>query len=112
MNKPKNKSKSSPVLPLPPKKKTKLDKHHYPIEIPECADDEESNARNLSLLEDEMAKSKPSMVALKDLMKRTFTQRRILITRADPPMLVQDILVDYPPLKKSSFVSQADIQCT
>ena len=80
------------------------EKHHYPVEVPECADDEESYTRNLSLLEDELAKSKPSVVALRTLMKRTFAQRRILITRADPPMLVQDILVDYSPLTKSSFV--------
>ena len=50
------------------------DKHHYPVEIPECADDEESNSRNLSLLKDEVAKSKPSVLSLKELMKRTFTQ--------------------------------------
>ena len=81
------------------------DKHHYPVEIPECADDEESNSRNLSLLKDEVAKSKPSVLSLKELMKRTFTQRRILLTRAETPMLVKEILADYPPLTKSTFVS-------
>ncbi len=85
------------------------EKHHYPVEVPEHADDEESYTRNLSLLEDELAKSKPSVVALRELMTRTFTQRRILITRADPPMLVKEILVDYSPLTKSSFVSRVNV---
>ena len=77
-------------------------KHSYPP-ITESADDEESNERNLELLMEEFAKTKPRNNVLKELMARTYPFRRQTILNS--PMSVTDIILEMPLLKKCTFVS-------
>ena len=86
-----------------PKKKAKKEsksKHCYPI-VPDNAEDETSNSRNLVLMKEELAKPDPSNESLKLLMSRTFPVRRPFILESDS---VQNILEEYPLLKRSAYV--------
>ena len=88
-----------------PRKRAKIktaDNHPYPT-IPPAADDAVSNERNLELLQTEMAKSKPRRDVQKQLMVRTFPQRRQWIL--DEAKSVKDIISTFPLLKKGSYVS-------
>lgn len=92
----------------PPRKRIKVersDQHYYPLEIPETADDEESNERNQHLLKDELAKAKPNSETLRELMSRTYPMRRRYIMDTVEPPTVVEILSDYPLLKKGTYVS-------
>ena len=78
--------------------------HYHPIPIPGTAKDEESRSRN-SQLKEELAKGKPSVEVLKELMMRTYPQRRKWILQDSPCPSVTEILSDYPLLKRSTYVS-------
>lgn len=76
--------------------------HYYPIPIPEAAEDEESQSRHCRRLKDELAKSKPSMEMLKELMMRTYPRRRKWIIQDSPSPSVTEIVSDYPLLKRNT----------
>ena len=65
-------------------------------------EDEESNKRNLSLLVAEVQESNPSTTRVKELMWRTFHQRRKWILVENNT--VQAICEKYPVLKMSCYV--------
>ena len=77
-------------------------KHSYPP-ITESADDDASNKRNLELLREEFAKTKPRNDVLKELMARTYPFRRQTILNS--PMSVTGIILEMPLLKKCTYVS-------
>lgn len=87
-----------------PSKKQKFDpeKHGYP---PLCQDveDETSLKRNISLLQQELAKAKPNFDSVASLMSRTFQNRRQWIL--DNTENVVEIVKIYPFLSKSAYVS-------
>ena len=104
----KNTAKDTSGTSGPPRKRIKIernDQHYYPLEIPETANDGESNERNKSLLKDELTKAKPNSETLKELMARTYPMRRRYIMDVAEPPTVTEILSDYPLLKKSTYVS-------
>ena len=76
-------------------------KHCYPA-IPANAEDETSNARNLQLIKDELAKPDPCHDSLKLLMARTFPIRRPFVVESES---VKNVLEEYPLLKRSAYVS-------
>lgn len=89
----------------PPAKRSKLENrtlHNYPSINVEL-EDEESNKRNLSLLVAEVLESNPSTARVKELMRRTFHQRRKWIL--EETNTVQAICEKYPVLKMSAYVS-------
>ena len=89
----------------PSAKRSKLENrtlHSYPS-IDVGLEDEESNKRNLSLLIAEVQESNPSTTRVKELMRRTFHQRRKWILEENNT--VQAICEKYPVLKMSSYVS-------
>ena len=77
--------------------------HNYPSVSFE-SEDEESNKRNLNLLETELKESNPDTVKIKELMRRTIQQRRKWILEG--AHTIQTICTKYPVLKMSSYVSQ------
>jgi hypothetical protein len=87
-----------------PAKRQKVDKsnHEYPSTLVEIEDDT-THKRNYDALILEGAKPSPKVDVLMDLMKRTFGRRRLWILESE--RLVLRICEDYPPLKKSSYVS-------
>ena len=102
----------SVVADGPSRKRIKLDKnnkHAYPS-IPPAADDDVSNQHNLDLLNEEIRKSKPRPEILKDLMYQTFSRRRKAVLEGSFQS-ASDVIVDYPLLKKSSFVSLCVCVC-
>lgn len=104
----KKSSKDASGTSAPARKRIKVernDQHYYPLEIPETADDEESNERNKRRLKDELAKVKPNSETLKELMTRTYPMRRRYIMDVAEPPTVTEILSDYPLLKKGTYVS-------
>ena len=90
--------------PSPSKKRKtiNIERHVYPP-LPPSSEDNESLTRNKKLLIDEIAKPKPNVQILKDLMFRTYEKRTEWIRSECPPL--STILKEYPLLKKSSFVS-------
>ena len=84
-----------------PSKRLKLsgnDQHFYPVSIPATTEDDESRQHNHSRLNDEIAKAKPSADVLKELMTRTYPDRRVWITKTSPPPSLSEIMSDYPHL--------------
>ena len=69
------------------------------------ADDKESHERNMTLLEDEMAKPKPRTDVLKTLMMRTYKNRFQELLNGDEPITASDYMTKYPLLKKPLYVS-------
>lgn len=59
----------------------------------------------LQLLKQEMAKPKPRVEVLKELMARTFSSRREWILDTTSVRSVKDITAEFPLLKKSIYVS-------
>ena len=104
-NRAQNLNRSTTPSDDPPAKRRKVElaKHLYPS-IPSCADDDESNRRNVELLKVECLKPKPSCDVLKTLITRTYPFRRASIIDFDYST-VTDILKDYPALKRCSCVS-------
>ena len=91
-------------------KKAKIDpeKHSYPSLLFEDSD-EVAFERNVSLMKQEMAKSKPQFGSVTSLMQRTFLRRRQWIL--DDTQKVEDICLMYPCLSKSIYVSQVRLLC-
>ena len=87
-----------------PAKRQKVDKsnHEYPSTLVEIEDDT-THKRNYDALILEGVKPSPKADVLMDLMKRTFGRRRLWILESE--QLVLKICEEYPPLKKSSYVS-------
>ena len=90
--------------PPTPTKRYKIDpeKHSYPS-LPTNSEDETSILRNISLLKQELAKSKPNFDAVTSLMSRTFSFRRKHIL--DTVQRVDDIVTECPCLSKPAYVS-------
>lgn len=90
--------------PLPKRQKvnsTSICVHSYPRV--EEGEDAESYQRNLVRLDKEMKQQKPSKVNLKELMLRTYSERRKWILR--DAISSEEIWTKFPLLKKASFVS-------
>ena len=80
--------------------------HSYPrIEEGEGEEDDEAYRRNVSKMEKELSlpKQKQSPSTLKDLMKRTFPQRRKWVL--EDAVSSEEIWTNFPLLKNASFVS-------
>lgn len=90
--------------PPTPTKRCKVDpeKHSYPS-LPINSEDETAILCNISLLKQELAKSKPNFDAVTSLMSRTFSYRRKHIL--DTVQRVDDIVGEYPCLSKPAYVS-------
>lgn len=73
--------------------------HLYP---PTHAEDEVSYRRNMGLLKDEQLKAKPRVQVMKDLMKRTFSNRWSSFLDESPTL--SDYLIDFPLLMKPVYV--------
>lgn len=86
-------------------KKVKVDpeKHTYPSLTLSDMEDDTANERNVALLKQEVAKSKPPIGNITSLMTRTFPQRRQWILDVSRPVKV--ITEEYPCLCKALFVS-------
>ena len=66
-------------------------------------EDEATYTRNMKLLDEECGKCKLSSTNIKDLMSRTFLNRREWILNSDLP--VSEIIEKYPGMTKISYVS-------
>ena len=89
----------------PPAKRSRFDNvtiHNYPS-ISYETEDEESNKRNLNLLETELKECNLNADRVKELMRRTFQQRRKWILEG--AHTIQSVCAKYPVLKMSSYVS-------
>ena len=82
--------------------KTEPQKHSYPSLSGE-PEDETTHSRNLALLREEMDKLKPSNKNVKNLMTRTFLNRRERILNSE--IAVSQIIEDYPCLDRVTYVS-------
>ena len=69
----------------------------------QTGEDDVSHSRNLKILSQEFAKSKPRFDIVTELMSRTFTRRRQVIL--DEPRPVKDICDDLGFLRKVLYVS-------
>lgn len=78
-------------------------KHEYPS-IPEGADDETSDQRNLTNLRDEWARTDCDPEKVKELLMRTHRVRRMKILNEENSTAFAT-LQTYPMLKRSSYVS-------
>ena len=76
--------------------------HEYPSTGVEVEDDT-THKRNYDALKQEATKPNPKADILMDMMKRTFGRRRLWILESE--RLVLKICEEYPPLKKSPYVS-------
>ena len=83
--------------------------HHVPI--PDSADDDVSNKRNLELLKRELEKSKPSVEATKSVMECTFSLRWNCFVNCGQPPSLQEYHLQYPVLKKATYVSACIRAC-
>ena len=83
--------------------KIEMQKHSY-LSLSGELEDETTHARNMKLLQDEMAKLKPSCINIKNLMTRTFLNRRNWILNSE--VAISEITETYPCLKHLSYVSQ------
>ena len=81
-----------------------LEKHSYPT-LTGDPDDETSNERNIAALKEQMTKIKLNHDSIRELLKRTFYRRRLVILDDPNPKSVRDITESYPALRKASFVS-------
>ena len=77
--------------------------HFYP---PVHADDDVAYGRNLELLRAELGKAKPRSEVMKDLMRRTFPNRWSNYVVSGEPSTLQEYLLDFPLLKKATYVSK------
>ena len=86
-------------------KKSKIspEKHNYPSLTLHNDDDDVAFERNVSLLQQEVAKAKLQFACVTSLMDRTFSRRRQWIL--DEIGSVKEICEQYPCLTKSTFVS-------
>ena len=75
--------------------------HLYPT-IPD-GEDKVSYKRNVELMEKELKEHHPSKAKLKDLMKRTFSERRKWIVSS--ALSARQVWTEFPLLKKTQFVS-------
>ncbi len=95
------------VDPGQPRKRSKLIDSTAHVVPPPNADDDISFGRNLELLQAEMGKKSQRSDAIKLLMRRTFANRWKKYT--DPvepePSSLNQYLLEYPCLKKLSYVS-------
>ena len=82
------------------------EKHSYPTLEGEV-EDETTHKRNLDLLQEELDKNKPITGNVKNLMTRTFLNRREWILNSTVP--VSEIVTKYPCFKKVSYVSYATL---
>lgn len=92
---------SSAAVECPRKRPKVVDKsmHVYP---PTHAEDEVSYSRNLALLKEEQQKAKPRVQVLKDLMKRTFSNRWSTFLAGTQPL--SSYLAEFPLLTKPVYV--------
>ena len=90
-------------VPSSPSKKSKIDpeKHAYPP-LSLDAEDKTSLDRNITLLQQELAKARPHFESVASLMERTFISRRQWIL--DNAESVGTIIEKYPFLAKSLYV--------
>lgn len=84
----------------PAKKMKAVNRHLYPALVPD-ADDDTSNSRNMTLLEEEIGKQEPNQESLKMLMCHTYCARRPTILESEFKVMLKR----YPVLKKSAYVS-------
>lgn len=77
------------------------EKHVYPSLEGEVEDDT-THRRNMSLLTEELEKSKPLLEKVKNLMKRTFMTRREKILNSSKS--VREMVMEYPFVKKVPYV--------
>lgn len=82
--------------------KTEPQKHSYPSLSGEPEDDT-THSRNLTLLQEEMDKLKPSNKNVKNLMTRTFLNRREWILNSE--VAISKIIEVYPCLEHVTYVS-------
>ena len=68
------------------------------------ADDADSDARNLSLIETELSRPKHRPESIKQLLRQTFSIRYKAYVESNPPNLIEYLRL-YPVLKKTSYVS-------
>ena len=80
------------------------DKHIYPSLEGE-REDTISHERNIVIMKDMVKKNNPNCDAIRQLMSRTFYCRRVSILDDPTPKSVQDIVEQYPFLRKAVFVS-------
>lgn len=68
------------------------------------AEDEVSYGRNLEALKNEVAKPKPRIDVLKELMHRTFPNRWDAYVNHGSPATLIEYLSEFPLLKKTAYV--------
>lgn len=97
-----NRKPSNPDTPRPKRLKLKpIGNHVYPALHGE-PEDEITHERNMKLLGEELQKDRPLSTNLKELMSRTFLNRREWILNSELP--VAEIVEQYPCLSKISYV--------
>ena len=64
-----------------------------------------AHTRNVKLMKDMLQKSNPSRESVRQLMSRTFHQRRVSILDNPDPQSVKDIAEEYPVFTKAAYVS-------
>lgn len=98
---PSGRNKSEPSFKRRKLNSTSHNVHSYP-RIEE-GEDAESYQRNLAKLEKELGQQKQSVATLKELMRRTYSERRKWILH--DAISSKEIWTLFPLLKKASFVS-------
>ena len=78
--------------------------HLYP---PQHGEDDVSYGRNLELMKAEIAKPKPRIEVLKDLMSQTFPNRWDAYVNHNQPATLLNYLGLFPLLRKTTYVSIA-----
>ena len=76
------------------------------------AEDAVSYERNLDLLKQEQDKPRPRTEVLKDLMRRTFTNRFDALINSSDPVTASEHVAKFPLLKKPVYVSLHTVTST